>query len=95
MQEALQNANKYSGSERFLVSLLGDTDHIELSVSDSGVGFDPHVATIGRGLGLTSMKERMKLVDGQLSIESTPQQGTTIRAWVPLRSTMKSSEAVA
>ena len=40
-------------------------------------------ATRGRGIGLISMRERVKLVGGNLSIESQPQQGTTIHAWVP------------
>jgi signal transduction histidine kinase/ABC-type uncharacterized transport system substrate-binding protein len=95
LQEALQNAKKYSGSNEFQVSLRGDADHIELIVSDSGVGFDPQSAASERGLGLTSMKERIKFVDGHLSIESKPQQGTTIRAWAPLRSGVKSNRVVA
>jgi signal transduction histidine kinase len=48
------------------------------------LGFDPDEAISGQGLGLISMKERLKLVDGQLCIESKPGQGTTIRARVPL-----------
>ena len=95
LQEALQNAKKYSGADAFQVSLQRDADYIELTVSDSGIGFDPQSVAKERGLGLTSMKERIKLVRGQLSIESQPQQGTIIRARVPLRSPLKSTEAVA
>jgi PAS domain S-box-containing protein len=84
MQEALQNAVKHSGTRRFEVSLKAEVDEIDLTVHDSGVGFDPENAINGHGLGITSMKERLKLIDGQLSIESQPQQGTTIRARVPL-----------
>ena len=86
LQEALQNAVKHSGSRHFRVSLAGETDAIELAVQDSGVGFDPDEAARGQGLGLASMKERMKLVDGELSINSQLQQGTTIRARVPFDS---------
>jgi signal transduction histidine kinase/ABC-type uncharacterized transport system substrate-binding protein len=83
LQEALQNAVKYSGVPNFHVSLKGTSDEVELRVSDSGSGFDPDEAISRQGLGLTSMKERLKLVDGQLSIESRPGLGTTILARVP------------
>jgi PAS domain S-box-containing protein len=84
LQEALQNAVKHSGSRRFQVSLRGTSDGIELIVHDSGIGFDPEEVAKGNGLGLTSMRERLKLVNGQLSITSELQQGTTVHAWVPL-----------
>ena len=84
LQEGLQNAVKHSGSRQFQVWLGGASHEISLSVSDSGVGFDPDVAFQGHGLGLTSMKERLKLVDGDFAIDSQPNCGTTIRARVPL-----------
>ena len=84
LQEALQNAVKYSGARRFEVSLAGALNEIELTVRDSGIGFEPEKAIDGHGLGLTSMKERLKMVDGYLSIDSKPQTGTTIYARVPL-----------
>jgi len=91
LQEALQNAIKHSGSRQFDVSLTSRTNEIELTVRDSGIGFKPEEAIKGRGLGLTSMRERLKLVGGQLSIES--QHGTTIRARVPLAPRTKSAVA--
>jgi len=84
LQEALHNAAKYSGAAVFEVSLTGSPQQIELKVHDSGVGFDAKVASNGHGLGLTSMKERLRLVGGQLSIDSKPNQGTTVTARVPL-----------
>jgi len=47
----------------------------------------------GRGLGLTSMRERLKLVDGELSIDSEPGLGTIIRGTVPLRFASKAAQA--
>ncbi len=85
LQEALQNAVKHSGSPRAHVSITGGVNNINLTVEDSGVGFDPHDAMRGNGLGLTSMKERLKLVGGQLSIHSKRGRGTMIQALVPLR----------
>jgi signal transduction histidine kinase len=93
LQEALQNAIKHSGSQHVQVSLVGGTGGIELTVEDSGSGFDPAEAMKGRGLGLTSMNERLKLVDGQISIDSELQHGTTIQARVPLPPKMKSAAA--
>ena len=84
LQEALLNAIKHSGTQRFEVALANVSNGIELIVHDSGIGFDPEKAMSGHGLGLTSMKERLKLVDGRLSIESRPHAGTTIRVRVPL-----------
>lgn len=94
LQEALQNSLKHSGERRFEVSLKCANNEIELTVHDSGVGFDPEKIISGQGLGLTSMKERLKLVDGQLSIDSRPQEGTTIHAHVPLSLKVKSAGAV-
>jgi PAS domain S-box-containing protein len=85
LQESLQNAVKHSGSKHFEVCLKGTPSEIELNVRDSGIGFDPEEAISGRGLGLTSMKERLKLVHGKLSVDSRPAQGTAIRATVPLK----------
>jgi signal transduction histidine kinase len=94
LQEAIQNAIKHSGSRQFQVSLRGGASEIELIVHDSGIGFELEEAIKGHGLGLTSMKERLKLVNGQLSIDSKPQRGTTIQARVPLNPRMKSARAV-
>jgi signal transduction histidine kinase len=93
LQEALQNAIKHSGSRRFDVSFSRTPVEICLTVHDSGIGFDPVEAIKGRGLGLISMKERLNLVGGELSIESQPGKGTTIRADVPLIPTARSAHA--
>jgi signal transduction histidine kinase len=64
--------------------LWGTPDEIHLTVRDSGVGFDIGEAKTGRGLGLISMEERLKMLQGTLSIESRLQHGTTIHASMPL-----------
>lgn len=84
LQEAVHNAVKYSGVDKFEVSLAGVSNAIELRVHDSGAGFDVKVTNNGHGLGLTSMRERLKLVSGELRIESEPGHGTTVLARVPL-----------
>lgn len=84
LQEALHNSARHSGSRHFEVELFGASQAIHLTVHDSGLGFDPQAAKMGRGLGLTSMQERLKLVRGEFSIDSQPRNGTTIHARVPL-----------
>jgi PAS domain S-box-containing protein len=86
LQEALHNASKHSGVHHFEVELWGTPGQIHLTVSDFGAGFDPEQAKESRGLGLTSMQERMRLVNGELAIESQINRGTTIHAHVPLSS---------
>ena len=94
LQEALQNVVKHSGSGHAHVSLNGQIDTINLTIKDSGAGFDPQEALRGCGLGLTSMKERLKVVGGHLSIRSQRGQGTTIHAVAPLRLPMTSPSGV-
>ncbi len=84
LQEALQNASKYSGVRNFTVDLHGSPTSIELRVADQGVGFEEQDAFIQQGLGLISMRERLQLVHGEFSVKSKPGAGTTIYARVPL-----------
>jgi PAS domain S-box-containing protein len=85
LQEAVQNAAKHSGARHFAVDLCGSAEGINLTVRDQGVGFDWQNAESARGLGLISMKERLQLVSGKLSVKSEPGRGTTISARVPYR----------
>jgi PAS domain S-box-containing protein len=84
LQEALQNAVKHSGEQDFAVEVLGTHEGISLTVSDSGIGFDVPSAVNRRGVGLVSMHERLRLVNGELSIQSVPGRGTTVLARIPL-----------
>jgi signal transduction histidine kinase len=83
-QEALHNAAKYSGVNRFTVEMTGKEDEVQLFVSDAGAGFDVEIAKKNGGLGLLSMQERIHLVCGSFSVESKPWQGTKVIATVPL-----------
>ena len=74
LQEALRNATKHSGVKRFEVRLWGSTGAINLTISDLGAGFDQETAMKSTGLGLTSMQERLRLVGGELSINSQPKR---------------------
>jgi PAS domain S-box-containing protein len=84
LQESLNNAIKYSGTDHFEVRLIAVSDEIQLTVRDCGVGFDAPAALNGHGLGLVSMRERASLVKGTLSITSEPMAGTEITLRVPI-----------
>ncbi|MFL6385864.1 MAG: PAS domain S-box protein [Terriglobales bacterium] len=84
LQEGLQNAVKHSGVRSFAVDLQGTGESIDLTVTDFGKGFEEQDAFTGHGLGLISMRERLQLVHGELSVKSQPGAGSTIRARVPL-----------
>jgi len=84
LQEALRNAAKHSGAGHFEVRLWGTPREGHLTVTDGGVGFDRRASIEGHGLGLISMEERLKLVNGTLSIESRSKRGTVVHARVPI-----------
>jgi signal transduction histidine kinase len=85
LQESLQNAVKHSGVRSFAVDLHGTAGLIDLTVADVGRGFEEQDAFTHHGLGLISMRERLQLVGGELSVRSKPGAGTTIHARVPLK----------
>jgi len=85
LQEALQNAVKYSGVRHFTAELRGTSDEIHLTVSDCGTGFDKDQALARQGLGLISMRERVQMINGDFEVESEPGQGTTIHVRAPLQ----------
>jgi signal transduction histidine kinase len=81
-QEALQNAARHSGSRKVTVVLLGGAKSLHLLVRDFGIGFQPDHR--GKGLGLLSMEERVRLVGGNFSVNSPAGKGTRIKIFVPL-----------
>jgi PAS domain S-box-containing protein len=93
LQEAVRNSAKHSGVRRVEVRSWGAHDEIHLTVKDSGAGFEIEAARNGRGLGLISMEERLRLVHGKLSINSHPKVGTTVHARVPFVSSSDSARA--
>ena len=84
LQEALGNAIKHSGVDRFRVHLRAADDLLTLEVGDDGRGFDVAAALAGHGLGLISMQERLKLIRGEVTMLSAPGVGTVVRVTVPL-----------
>ena len=83
-QESLRNGVVHSGARRFGVTLVRSDDHVELTVTDDGHGFDLEVVRReGSGLGLVSMEERAHVVGGDVQITTGFEKGTTIRVRCP------------
>ena len=83
-QEALRNAIRHGNATRVDVQIAGDDTWLTLSVTDDGVGFDAF-ASHPAGLGLLTMRERIELVGGHLTITPRTPHGTSIEATVPTR----------
>jgi PAS domain S-box-containing protein len=92
-QEALHNAVKHSGVRRVEVQLSERSNEIYLTISDTGKGFDMETVRQGRGLGLISMEERVRLVNGTIEIQSKPMGGTTVHVHVPFEPEHKPQRA--
>jgi len=84
IQEGLNNISKHACAEHISVSLKGIDHDVLLSVLDDGIGFDSAEVKEKPGLGLSSIRERVRLIHGELSIQSQPEKGTVITVRVPL-----------
>lgn len=83
-QEALNNAVRHAGADTAEVVFFVEKGEAKLVVKDNGAGFDPASDVAPAGLGLSSMRERVRLLNGTLEIISAPGKGTRITATVPV-----------
>ena len=83
-QEALRNVARHAQASDVRVALHGGNGRLVLAVRDNGTGFQSSRQEGGASLGIASMRERMRLLDGAIHVDSAPGRGTTITAWVPL-----------
>ena len=94
VQEGLNNVVKHSGAREAHVSLRGADHLLVLTITDFGRGFEERrEAGSGNGLGLASMRERLRLINGEFTIRSQSGQGTTITARVPIAEVSRASAA--
>jgi signal transduction histidine kinase len=82
VQEALTNAAKHGGAKRAVVEIHEQDATVHISVRDDGAGFDVDAET--DGFGLLGMRERVDLLSGEISIDSTPGHGATVTASIPV-----------
>ena len=83
VREAVVNAVRHGGASAVGIDVRARDGSLVVEVADDGRGFDP-TAVPGRGFGLRSMAQRAEALRGTLAVESTPGQGTTVRATVPI-----------
>jgi two-component system sensor histidine kinase UhpB len=83
-QECLRNVVRHSQAQRALVTLEDTSDGIRLCVEDNGIGFEQGEVRARKSLGLISMNERVRLVNGTLLLDSNKGRGTRVEVRVPL-----------
>jgi signal transduction histidine kinase len=85
VQEGLRNTSKHACAEKILVSLKGANQEVQLSLQDNGIGFDLAGSRSQPGLGLYSLRERVRLTQGTFAIRSSPGAGTVITVGLPIQ----------
>ncbi|HXW13382.1 MAG TPA: chemotaxis protein CheB [Terriglobia bacterium] len=80
----LENIRQHAQAKTASVRLVGRNSEMGMVIQDFGRGFDPSAARSGHGLGLVSMKERVRLVKGKLSVNSKPGEGTRVEVQIPV-----------
>jgi two-component system, NarL family, sensor kinase len=83
-QEALRNVAKYSSGASVRIRLTGNGSHLTLFIQDDGPGFDREAIRGKRGLGLISMEERSRLINGTFQLNTRPGHGVTISVCGPI-----------
>jgi signal transduction histidine kinase len=87
LQEALSNVRQHSGAQAVAVTLRDDGEAVSMAIRDDGRGFEPErvrpAANGEGGLGLTGMRERLRLLGGRLELDSAPGGPTAVRAVLP------------
>jgi signal transduction histidine kinase len=85
VQEALTNCAKHAQAKTIRISVYGRHDRIQLSIQDDGLGFDSRHAS-PRGLGLIGIQERVRELEGKVTVTSQPEKGTILEVEVPVPS---------
>ena len=89
-QEILTNVARHAKATLAEVVLQKQRDRLVLLIRDNGRGFDQADPSLSKSLGLLGMRERAAILGGQVNISSAPGKGTTVTAWIPLRSPKES-----
>ncbi|HEY9124394.1 MAG TPA: sensor histidine kinase, partial [Bacteroidales bacterium] len=75
VQELVNNALKHSQATELVVQMIQEPDRLCLIVQDNGIGFDPEIAKLQKGMGIDSVKSRVELMNGSIDVASKPGQG--------------------
>jgi signal transduction histidine kinase len=85
LREALTNVTRHSHASKVEIRLSQEHGKLAASLTDDGVGFSQQNGNVGNGLGIIGMEQRMKKIGGELTVKSSPGQGSDISFLVPLR----------
>ena len=88
MQETLNNVVKHARATVVYVHLSCSDEFLSVRVADNGIGMDPAPVMKNMGNGLSNIRERIRLLKGNLQIKSNPQQGTTIHTEIPINNSI-------
>jgi PAS domain S-box-containing protein len=91
-QEALTNIARHAGADHVDVQLTYSVERLQLTISDDGCGFDMQLLSESTGLGLIGIRVRTTLIGAQVTISSSPRQGTTVTLLLPLKQLQKTGE---
>ena len=92
-EESLTNIAKHSQATSARVQVTGSPEGIQLTIEDSGRGFDLDSLGGKAGLGFVSMRERLRALRGTVRVDSAPERGARITVWVPETSIVSPSHA--
>lgn len=84
IQECINNCLKHAHAKALSISALKVHETIEINIKDNGKGFDAINAQKQNSLGLKTIYERIRILKGELNIDSKPNKGTTITAKIPI-----------
>jgi len=85
LQEALTNIIRHAEAKKVIVRSDMVNKRLDLEVTDNGIGMDIKNKSMSSAYGLTGIRERVRALNGKVSIDSTPGEGTTIRASIPVK----------
>ena len=91
LQEAFSNIEKYAQAEKVSLSLELSDGRLNLNIADDGVGFDPEQAELGKGYGLSNIKDRAEGLGGILVINTSPGKGAQLKISFPMEEPRTSS----
>ena len=88
--ESLRNIGKHAGASKATVKLEADASGLRTTVADDGIGIDDNAPRQQAGIGLTTMRERLYLVGGTLSIRRAEERGTVVEIVIPRAAVVQS-----
>jgi signal transduction histidine kinase len=91
LQEAFSNIEKYAQAEKVSLTLRISDGRLDLTIADDGVGFDPAEAELGKGYGLSNIKDRAEGLGGILVMDTLPGKGTQLKISFPMEESRTTS----